>query len=179
MFDILKRLGIKAPVTLPLRACLAARSIPEITEFLELVDQDGSFPTTITIWSSVQDKVDLDQLDNLISQVGKNRWALKALMNFVCLWQSHATIRTAVIQQPYQWDLTPVQLILFQTLLGCSLGSWCWRWTFKFINNLPQLNSCVSLGFFNKMEILKLNARRCMQYNPSSQFLLPVIVSLI
>jgi len=73
MFDILKGKNITAPVTLPLRACLAARSIPEITEFMKLVDQDGSFPTTITIWSSAQDEVDHEQLDKLISQVGKNR----------------------------------------------------------------------------------------------------------
>ena len=37
MFDVLKQKGIVAPVTLPLRACLAARSISEIEQLLRMV----------------------------------------------------------------------------------------------------------------------------------------------
>lgn len=73
MFNILKQKGIVAPITLPLRACLAARSISEIVQFLRMVDEDGSFPTTITIWSSSSDEVDHEKLDRLITEVGKNR----------------------------------------------------------------------------------------------------------
>merc|ERR1719339_593324 len=73
MFNVLKQEGVVAPVTLPLRACLAARSIQEIVEFLRMVDDDGSFPTTITIWSSSSDEVDHEKLNRLINEVGKNR----------------------------------------------------------------------------------------------------------
>jgi hypothetical protein len=38
-----------------------------------MVDEDGSFPTTITIWSSSSDEVDHEKLDRLITEVGKNR----------------------------------------------------------------------------------------------------------
>eukprot|EP00092_Neocalanus_flemingeri_P002353 GFUD01002518.1.p1 GENE.GFUD01002518.1~~GFUD01002518.1.p1 ORF type:complete len:316 (-),score=64.31 GFUD01002518.1:46-945(-) len=73
MFNLLKQKGIVSPVTLPLRACLAARSIAEIEQFLKMVDANESFPTTITIWSGTSDDVDLENLDKLITEIGKNR----------------------------------------------------------------------------------------------------------
>jgi len=73
MFNTLNGKGIVAPVTLPLRASLTARSMLEVEQFLAKVEEDGSFPATLTIWGSASDNVDHENLDKLITEVGKNR----------------------------------------------------------------------------------------------------------
>ena len=73
MFNLIKEKGITAPVTLPLRASLAAKSISEVLYFLRLADEQGSFPATITIWSSQADQVDFSNLEQLIERVGQER----------------------------------------------------------------------------------------------------------
>ena len=65
--------GVTAPVTVPLRASLAARSREEILSYLEMVDQDDTYPATITLWSGSQDSVDMEQLYRLVREVGRDR----------------------------------------------------------------------------------------------------------
>jgi len=73
MFNLIKEKGITSPVTLPLRASLAAESISEVLYFLRLADEQGSFPATITIWSGQADQVDFSNLEQLIERVGRDR----------------------------------------------------------------------------------------------------------
>ncbi|XP_023348125.1 protein FAM151B isoform X1 [Eurytemora carolleeae] len=62
---------VTAPVTLPVRACLLARSKPEIIQyFLQAVNVTDP---TLTIWSGAEDEVDVDALVDVINQVGRSR----------------------------------------------------------------------------------------------------------
>jgi len=66
--NLLDKYQLKAPVTLPLRASLAAESRAAIMEYLAV--NPG---TSLTIWSGKEDAVDLDKLVVLIEEVGKDR----------------------------------------------------------------------------------------------------------
>merc|ERR1712215_4421 len=102
MVNLLKSKGILSPVTLLVRASLAARSLKEIKQFLLLADAEGSFPATLTIWSGAQDTVDHGNLDKLISEVGKKRvymdvpWSLTSAGSSISN-VSVATILTSVL----------------------------------------------------------------------------------
>jgi len=73
---------VSAPVTIPLRASLAARSVEEILSFLYRVDQASSYPVTITLWSGAQDTVDLELLYQLVKEVGKDRVYVDVPFNY-------------------------------------------------------------------------------------------------
>ena len=59
--------GLTAPVTIPLRAALAARSSREILSYLTRVEH------TVTLWGGATDQVDLQLLSQLVRDVGADR----------------------------------------------------------------------------------------------------------
>ena len=67
LYQTLSNSGLTAPVTIPLRASLAARSRQEILSYLARVEH------TITLWGGNTDQVDLELLYQLVSEVGADR----------------------------------------------------------------------------------------------------------
>ena len=67
LYQTLTNSGLTAPVTIPLRASLAARSRQEILSYLARVEH------TITLWAGNTDQVDLELLYQLVSEVGADR----------------------------------------------------------------------------------------------------------
>ena len=66
--------GVTAPVTVPIRASLGARSVAEIQEFMDKAEMEPAFPpVTLTIWSAVLDLVDMQGLEQLVLTVGKDK----------------------------------------------------------------------------------------------------------
>jgi len=66
--DLLAKHNHTTPITLPLRASLAAQSRPDIVNYLA-----RSAGTSLTIWSGASDSVDVDKLVMMIGEVGKER----------------------------------------------------------------------------------------------------------
>ena len=69
----LRQGGVTGPVTVPLRAALAARSRQEILDFLERVDTEDVISLTITLWGGAEDSVDMELLYQLVREVGQDR----------------------------------------------------------------------------------------------------------
>ena len=72
----LRQGGVTGPVTVPLRAALAARSRQEILDFLERVDTEDTedvLNVTITLWGGAEDSVDMELLYQLVREVGQER----------------------------------------------------------------------------------------------------------
>jgi len=72
MIPLLVKHSISSPVTLPMRASLITHSIPAIMDFLIQIETAGIFPT-ITVWTSEQDKVDREKLDQFLDTIGRDR----------------------------------------------------------------------------------------------------------
>ncbi|XP_012222554.1 protein FAM151B isoform X2 [Linepithema humile] len=66
MLDVLKENKVTQPITYPVRAGLVANDIESIKKLLE----NSTSSTTLTIWSSEDDDVDVSQLSKLIQDVG-------------------------------------------------------------------------------------------------------------
>lgn len=73
MYDKLVEKRTTAPVTIPIRASLGARSVTEISQFMARADHDALFPVSLTIWSAALDLVDMEGLESLVLEVGKDR----------------------------------------------------------------------------------------------------------
>ena len=67
LYSTLTNSGLTAPVTIPLRAALAARSSQAILSYLARVEH------TITLWGGATDQVDLQLLYQLVRDVGADR----------------------------------------------------------------------------------------------------------
>ena len=67
LYQTMTNSGLTAPVTIPLRAALAARSGQEILSYLARVEH------TITLWGGATDQVDLQLLYQLVRDVGADR----------------------------------------------------------------------------------------------------------
>ncbi len=60
------------PITYPVRAGIAAQSLEEMLHLVNISEE--TWPnSSLTLWSSVGDPVDLTQLKNLIVAVGRHR----------------------------------------------------------------------------------------------------------
>lgn len=59
------------PITFPVRAGIAAHSLPELQKLLEATRVSNN--STLTIWSSPNDAVNIDKLRNVIFTVGLDR----------------------------------------------------------------------------------------------------------
>ena len=74
MYTRILEAGVTAPVTVPIRASLGARSVAEIKEFMDKAEAEPAFPpVTLTIWSAVLDLVDMQGLEELVLTVGKDK----------------------------------------------------------------------------------------------------------
>ena len=67
LYQTLTNSGLTAPITIPLRAALAARSSQEILSYLGRVEH------TLTLWGGATDQVDLQLLYHLVRDVGPDR----------------------------------------------------------------------------------------------------------
>ena len=67
LYQTLTNSGLTAPITIPLRAALAARSSQEILSYLGRVEH------TVTLWGGATDHVDLQLLYQLVRDVGSDR----------------------------------------------------------------------------------------------------------
>ena len=74
LYTTILEAGVAAPITIPIRASLGARSVTEIQEFMVRAEAEPAFPpVTLTIWSGVLDLVDIQGLEELVLTVGKDR----------------------------------------------------------------------------------------------------------
>ena len=67
LYQTLTNSGLTAPITIPLRAALAARSSQEILSYLGRVEH------SLTLWGGATDQVDLQLLYQLVRDVGPDR----------------------------------------------------------------------------------------------------------
>ena len=67
LYQTLTNSGLTAPITIPLRAALAARSSQEILSYLGRVEH------TVTLWGGATDHVDLQLLYQLVRDIGSDR----------------------------------------------------------------------------------------------------------
>lgn len=68
MLDIISKNQIKQNITYPVRAGIAAESINVMKHLIENTNN-----STLTIWSSDGDPVDIDNLKKLITEIGLNK----------------------------------------------------------------------------------------------------------
>jgi len=112
ILDLNNKYQIGAPITVPLRACLLARSKKETVGYFDQAEAS----TTITVWSGGDDEVDVDGLVDVINTIGKNRVYVDVPDELKT--QLNALSSSPILVVPAPSVLALTSLVLATTLAG-------------------------------------------------------------